>query len=106
MDPYTRVKRSLEAAGFEEANPGNFVGYVFIRSDGTQKPALETSDDRIRRYLALLDLLVATEGLAPLAAEQEDPESLYVRLDVAYDALSGAEMERVERIHRGEEPRP
>lgn len=95
MDRYTRVKRSLEAAGFEEVNPGHFVGYMFIRSDGTQKPVLETSDDRIRRYLALLDLLDA-----------EESEDLYVRLDVAYDALSGAEMERVERILRGEEKRP
>ena len=61
-------------------------------------PALETSDDRIRRYLALLD----QHGGTP----EDSPEDLYVRLDVAYDALSGQEMERVERIMRGEEPRP
>ena len=59
---------------------------------------METADDRVRRYLALLDM----HGGTP----EDSPEDIYVRLDVAYEALSGQEMERVERILRGEETRP
>jgi len=97
MDDYTRMKRGFEASGFKEEGHGNFTGYMFIRSNGAVEPALETSDDRVRRYLALIDLLVADE---------EPADDIYVRLDVAYDALSGAEMDRVNRILENQEPRP
>ena len=90
----------------QRTRPWDTSGAYFQLRRPLVQPCLETPDDRVRRYLALLDLLAAAEGLAPLAAEPEDSESLYVRLDVAYDALSGQEMERVERILRGEEQRP
>ena len=98
MDDYTRMKRGFEAAGFKEEGHGNFTNVMFIRASGKVEPCLETADDRVRRYLALLDLHSGTQ--------EDSPDDIYVRLDVAYEALSGQEMERVERILRGEEPRP